>query len=171
MLFKLVSAMDKKLSFSSVSAHCDIPCKIYDPITAQLAVLTMIRMVDLLDEFGCKDSFSLNDQAQFARLITEKEVHGLKVKEEIRVIWGDYIKQPQLEQFPELHELTHGIMLAASKAKQNIDKAVTLDLLTKVNRFAEIFWTTKVSPHLPLHPRTRQRNNLFILNSIARFSY
>ena len=143
MLFKLVSAMDKKLSFSPVSAHCDIPCKIYDPISAQLAVLTMIRMVDLLDEFGCKDSFSLNDQAQFSRLITEKEVHGLKVKEEIRVIWGDYIKQPQLEQFPELHELTHSIMLAASKAKQNIDKAATLDLLAKVNRFAEIFWTTK----------------------------
>lgn len=143
MLFKLVSAIDKKLSFSQVSAHCDIPCKIYDPISAQIAVLTMIRMVDLLDEFGCKDSFSLKDQAQFGRLIAEKEAHGLKVKEEIRVIWGDYIKAPQLAQFPELHELTHSIMLAASKAKQDIDKDAALNLLAKVNRFAEIFWATK----------------------------
>lgn len=156
MLFKLVSAMDEALSFSQVSAHCDIPCKIYDPISAQLAVLTMIRMVDLLDEFGCKDSFSLNDQAQFSRLIAEKEAHGLKVKEEVRVIWGDYIKQPQLAQFPELHELTHSIMLAASKAKQHIDKEAALDLLAKVNRFAEIFWATKgidtftaISPYPP----------------------
>ena len=30
-----------------------------------------------------------------------------------------------------------------SKAKQNIDKDATLDLLNKVNRFAEIFWDSK----------------------------
>ena len=34
-------------------------------------------------------------------------------------------------------------MLLSSKAKQNIDKDVTLELLEKVNRFAEIFWKTK----------------------------
>ena len=30
-------------------------------------------------------------------------------------------------------------------AKQNIDKDATLDLLNKVNRFAEIFWDSKIS--------------------------
>ncbi len=143
MLYRLLSTLDAKKSFSRVSAHCDIPCKIYDPSSAQIAVLTMIRMVDLLEEIAAKDTLSANDQAQFSRLVAQKEEHGFKVKEEIRVIWGDYIKQPQLEKFPELHELSHGIMLAASKAKQHIDKAATLDLLTKVNRFAEIFWATK----------------------------
>ncbi|GIR26583.1 MAG: hypothetical protein CM15mP40_11910 [Alphaproteobacteria bacterium] len=34
-------------------------------------------------------------------------------------------------------------MLAASKAKQNIDKAATFDLLNKVNRFPEIFGLQK----------------------------
>ena len=156
MLFNLISSLDKKLSFSSVAAHCDIPCKIYDPISAQIAVLMMIRMVDLLEELGAKESLTLNDQAQFSRLVAEKEQHGFKVKEEIRVIWGDYIKQPQLDQFPELHQLTHSIMLVASKAKQNIDKDATLDLLDKVNRFAEIFWLSKglttykaISPYPP----------------------
>lgn len=143
MLYRLLSVLDAKKSFSRVSAHCDIPCKIYDPISAQISVLTMVRMVDLLDELVEKDTLSANEQAQFSRLVAQKEEHGFKVKEEIRVIWGDYIKQPQLEKFPELHELTHSIMLAASKAKQHIDKAATLDLLAKVNRFAEIFWTTK----------------------------
>jgi len=143
MLYRLLTALDSKKSFSRVSAHCDIPCKIYDPSSAQIAVLTMIRMVDLLDDLASKDVLSINDQAQISRLVAQKEEHGFKVKEEIRVIWGDYIKQPQLEKFPELHELTHSIMLAASKAKQHIDKAATLDLLAKVNRFAEIFWITK----------------------------
>jgi nickel superoxide dismutase len=143
MLYRLLSALDAKKSFSRVSAHCDIPCKIYDPSAAQIAVLTMIRMVDLLEELAEKDELSANEQAQFSRLVAQKEEHGFKVKEDVRVIWGDYIKQPQLEKFPELHELTHSIMLAASKAKQHIDKDATLDLLAKVNRFAEIFWLTK----------------------------
>lgn len=159
MLFKFIAKLDRQAQFSTVSAHCDIPCKIYDPIAAQIAVLTMIRMVDLLNEIGEKEPLSIDDHAQINRLIAEKEQHGIRVKEEIRVIWGDYIKQPQLDQFPELHELTHSIMLSASKAKQTIDKVATLDLLAKVNRFAEIFWATKgvstytaTSPYPPAQP-------------------
>ncbi|MEI6859626.1 MAG: superoxide dismutase, Ni [Shewanella sp.] len=143
MFYNLLNKIDSKVPFKRASAHCDIPCKIYDPITAQLAVLTMIRMVDLLEELNAKSSLTSNEQAQFGRLVAEKEVHGHKVKDEITVIWGDYIKQPQLEQFPQFHELSHSIMLAASKAKQNIDRDATLLLLEKVNRFAEIFWETK----------------------------
>ena len=142
-LTKALSKLDQLFKFDTVSAHCDIPCKIYDPSTAQIAVLTMIRMVDLLEELNAKDTLTPNDHAQFSRLVAQKEEHGHKVKEEIRVIWGDYIKAPQLEKFPELHELAHSIMLTASKAKQHIDKDATLDLLAKVNRFAEIFWETK----------------------------
>jgi nickel superoxide dismutase len=47
-------------------------------------------------------------------------------------------------------------MLLSSKAKQEIDKASTLQLLEKVNRFAEIFWESKniktfkaISPYPP----------------------
>jgi nickel superoxide dismutase len=143
MFYNLINKLDDKFNFSTVSAHCDIPCKIYDPITAQLAVLTMIRMVDLLNELNEKDQLSLSDHAQLYRLVDQKESHGKQVKEEIRVIWGDFIKAPQLEKFPELHTLVHSIMLTASSAKQSIDKDVTLALLNKVNRFAEIFWQCK----------------------------
>lgn len=143
MFYNLINKLDKKIHFSTVSAHCDIPCKIYDPITAQLAVLTMVRMVDLLNEFKDNDNFSANDHAKFARLVAQKESHGKQVKDDITVIWGDFIKAPQLEKFPEIHALVHSIMLAASAAKQHIDKDTTLALLVKVNRFAEIFWQCK----------------------------
>ena len=143
MIFKLLKKLDDKQPFEQALAHCDIPCKIYDPISAQLAVLTMIRMVDLLEELRANDSLSLEQQATFIRLVNEKEIHGNKVKEEIRIIWSDYIKQPQLESHAELHTLTHEIMLAASFAKQHINRTATLKLLTKVNSFADIFWQTK----------------------------
>ncbi len=156
MIYNLLNFIDKLRPFKKASAHCDIPCKIYDPITSQISVLTMIRLVDLIEGIEKKETLSINDHSQLSRLISQKEEHGHKVKDEIRVIWGDYIKEPQLEKYPELHELTHSIMLAASKAKQNIDKSATIDLLDKVNRFTEIFWESKnvktfkaVSPYPP----------------------
>ena len=143
MIFDLLAKLDAKKPFEEVSAHCDIPCKIYDPMPAQLAVLTMIRMVDLLEELKEKAPLSLDQQATFNRLVAEKEEHGKKVKDEVQIIWGDYIKQPQLDNNPQLHELTHSIMLAASFAKQHIDRDATVRLLDKVNQFADIFWQTK----------------------------
>ena len=156
----MLHAITKKLvgnaKVATVSAHCDIPCKIYDPATAQIAVLTMIRLLDLINELDAKESLSIKDQAQLIRLVNEKEAHGLKVKEEVRVIWGDYFKQPQFDQVPNVHELVHKIMLQASKAKQGVSRDDALGLLTLVNEFAEAFWLTKgvatykaIAPYLP----------------------
>ena len=65
------------------------------------------------------------------------------VKEEIHIIWGDFYKTPQFEQFPQLHQVTHEIMLLSSKCKQNVDVDASRALVEKVNEFAEIFWQIK----------------------------
>ena len=31
-------------------AHCDIPCKVYDPAIAQYAALSVIRLIDLISQ-------------------------------------------------------------------------------------------------------------------------
>jgi len=36
MIHQILSALDKKVGFEQAKAHCDIPCGIYDPITAKL---------------------------------------------------------------------------------------------------------------------------------------
>ena len=123
MLHKLLSSLDNAAVIPSASAHCDIPCKIYDPAIAQVAALTVIRLLDLIQEIAAKDSLSIEDQAQLSRLVAQKEEHALKVKEEVRIIWGDYFKAPQFEQIPNANELVHSIMLAGSKAKQTVDPA------------------------------------------------
>ena len=73
MLYKFLKNLNKIRPFNTVSAHCDIPCKIYDPIISQIAVLTMIRIVDLIEEIRQKDSLSIDNQAQLSRLISQKE--------------------------------------------------------------------------------------------------
>ena len=126
----------------NVAAHCDIPCKIYDPATAQLAALSVIRYLDLIAEI--KDAAAdVETLAKLSRLVADKEKHAETVKHEVRVIWGDYIKQPQFDQFPDISTLVHSIMLAGSACKQSTVRANGEKLLTLVNEFAAAFWATK----------------------------
>lgn len=142
MIHQIFTKLDQVLKFEVAEAHCDIPCKIYDPSTAQIAALSVIRLMDLINEFDVKQ-MSVADHAQLARLVREKEIHAAKIKDEVRVIWGDYFKQPQFEQFPDIHSLVHSIMLTASACKQNIDREKGEKLLSLVNEFADAFWKTK----------------------------
>ena len=143
MMHKLIKRLDQIRNFRAASAHCDIPCGIYDPISAQLAALTVVRTVDLLNDLTDTDSGAPTDYAQYARLIAEKESHGIKVKDEVRVIWGDYFKAKHFEAMPELERLCHDIMRAASRAKQHVSRDAAIDLLGLVNQFAEAFWQSK----------------------------
>ena len=143
MLNTLLTSLHRHAPFARASAHCDIPCKIYDPISAQLAALSVIRFVDLLNELSEKENPSFADHAQLSRLISEKETHAEKVKHEIRVIWGDYFKAPQFEKYPDTNELVHNIMLTGSACKQHVSREKAEALLRLVNEFAASFWATK----------------------------
>ena len=130
------------IKVKETNAHCDIPCAVYDPYTAQFAALSIVRILDLIGEID-ENPTSKADLTKLARLVSQKEEHSSEVKEAVRVIWGDYFKEPQIEKFPEIHDLTHSIMMIASKCKQELSRENGLELLEKVNRFAEIFWATK----------------------------
>ncbi len=144
MLFKVLESLNRVVKFEEASAHCDVPCGIYDPHQAQIGALTVIRMIDLMNDLKqSHDPASLEYQNSMARYIAVKEEHAELVKREVRVIFGDYIKQEQIDKFPELPGLMHKILQLGSKARQTADRAVAMDLLTAVNRFAEIFWATK----------------------------
>ena len=123
-------------------AHCDIPCAVYDPAVSQYAALSVLRFLDLIAEMP--DSIeSKKDLAHLTRLVQQKEEHAIEVKDAVRTIWGDYFKEPHIEKYPEIHDLAHSIMMTASKCKQDIDRQNGVDLVDKVNRFAEIFWASK----------------------------
>lgn len=144
MFHQLLEKLDRVFGFEKARAHCDIPCGIYDPHHAQLAALTVIRMIDLMNELkqahGPETADYINNMPRYVMV---KEEHAELAKREVRVIFGDYIKKEQVEQYPELPTLVHKIMQFGSKARQTADRQAALDLLAAVNRFAEIFWATK----------------------------
>ncbi len=131
------------LKIKNVQAHCDIPCKVYDPSVIQYSTLSIVRFLDLINEEIKDSDQSVGQKAQLSRLIAVKEQHSKEVKSEVATIWGDYFKEPQITKFPEIHELVHSIMQMASKCKQELDRNNGVELLKKVNKFTEIFWATK----------------------------
>jgi nickel superoxide dismutase len=141
MIYKAVESLDKMFGIERARAHCDVPCGIYDPITAQIAALTVVRMIDLMNDLGTGQD--LASQNSVSRYVTVKEEHAEKAKHEIRVIWGDYIKSNHLEEYPVLHDLTHKIMQLGSKCRQTVDRGTAVELVEAINQFAEIFWRTK----------------------------
>ncbi len=128
--------------FQIAEAHCDIPCKIYDPAIPQVAALSVVRLIDLLHEIDESDN-SLKSIAHRSRLVIEKEAQAKIVKNEVNIIWGDYFKAPQIEAHPNIHTLVHEIMMTASKCKQDVIRGNAEELVKKVNEFATIFWLTK----------------------------
>ena len=141
MLHKILSAISNVLPFRSASAHCDVPCGIYDPGPAQIASLTVVRMMDLmidLNNSSGKDKVDYHNN--MVRYISVKEEHAEKAKHEIRVIWGDYFKK---DKHPNVDELVHKIMQLGSKCRQSADRDSGLAFVSGINEFAEIFWETK----------------------------
>jgi len=143
-------AIDRIAPPQTAHAHCDIPCGIYDPHLAQIAALSVIRMVQLLEKLETPtgtDAAAMNAYGNsFDRYIAVKEEHAELVKREVRVIWGDYFKPEHLEKHPTLHQVTWDIMKLASKVRQEVNAQAAQDLLAKVQTFAEIFWDTKGVP-------------------------
>lgn len=140
MFYQLLATLDKHFAMEEAQAHCDIPCGIYDPIVAQINALTVVRMMDLMA--GLEGEGVAYDNSM-SRYIAVKEEHAEKVKNEIRVIYGDFIKDAHIEAHSELPGLFHQIMQLASKARQTADRSAGLALVEAVNQFAEIFWAIK----------------------------
>src|SRR3990167_3713094 len=139
---------DKLFSPSIVHAHCDVPCGIYDPHEAQMAAHTVLRMTMMIEDLKASSKNPSFDErkriiSQVARLTKVKEDHAEIVKQQVRIIWGDYIKSEHLEKYKGLHDLVFKIIKQASVVRQNVDVKACQDLLGQVQKFAEIFWQTK----------------------------
>lgn len=143
MLYGLLDKLHRQGLIDSAEAHCDIPCGIYDPGPALIAAVSVVRMMDILQQAAEKQDEMLSIQNLLVRNIARKEEEAEKVKHEVRIIWGDYFKAPMIEAHPQIHPLTHSIMQKASACKQDVHREDGLALVELVNEFAEIFWQTK----------------------------
>ena len=142
----LIRLIDRVSPPETVSAHCDIPCGIYDPHSAQIAALTVLRMNQLIAglEVGGADKESMDKYGNsLSRYIKAKEEHAELCKKEIDILWHDYFRPEHVEKYPDLHTKVWNVNKLASRNKQNADVAAAEELLAAVREIAQIFWETK----------------------------
>ncbi len=123
-------------------AHCDIPCGIYDPISATIAASTVAKMVEKINAID-KTATDFTTRNNFVRFVQVKEEHAEKVKKEVLILWGDYFKPEHLAKHPGLHDAVWKTVKLASKNKQSVDAAAAAELQAAVKQISEVFWETK----------------------------
>ena len=121
-----------------VSAHCDLPCGVYDPAQARIEAESIKAIIGKVAD---------NDDPDFrTRAILIKEQRSELVKHHLWVLWTDYFKPPHFEKYPQLHELFNEATKLAGGGggtKAVTDVAVADQLLSKIDEIADIFWETK----------------------------
>ena len=120
-----------------VSAHCDLPCGVYDPAQARIEAQSVKATIE--------KALASDDPDFKTRAMLVKEQRSHLVKEHLWVLWTDYFKAPHFEKYPQLHTLFNEATKAAGAAgtKGSWDLAKADELLAKIDQIAEIFWETK----------------------------
>jgi nickel superoxide dismutase len=127
---------------NEIEAHCDIPCGIYDPISAKIAAQTVLKMVMRIQAAPpIEKEASTNNSV--SRYITVKEEHAQLVKQELDILWHDYFRPDHLEKYPDLHTKFWNATKLASKNKQSVDIDAAKQLVDAVDSIAETYWATK----------------------------
>jgi nickel superoxide dismutase len=122
-----------------VSAHCDLPCGVYDPAQARIEAESIKMIIGKVADN--------NDPDFRMRAILIKEQRAELVKHHLWVLWTDYFKQPHFERYPHLHTLFNEAtkLAGASGAKGTFDAEVADQLLGKIDEIAKIFFETKAA--------------------------
>ena len=121
------------------SAHCDLPCGVYDPAQARIEAESVKAIME---------KYAANEDPVFrTRALIIKEQRAELVKHHLWVLWTDYFKPPHLEQYPQLHQLFWDAtkLAGAAAAKGTVDSGKADELLGKIDEISKIFWETKAA--------------------------
>ena len=120
-----------------VSAHCDLPCGVYDPAQARIEAESVKAV---------QEKYQANEDPEFReRAILIKEQRSELVKHHLWVLWTDYFKPPHFEKYPQLHTLVNEATKLAGEAKKTEDPAQGQKLLDAIAEIDKIFWETKAA--------------------------
>jgi nickel superoxide dismutase len=132
---RVLSLVDSLCAPVVVSAHCDLPCGVYDPAQARIEAEAVK---------ACMEKFNASDDNVFkTRAVLIKEERAELVKHHLWVLWTDYFKANHLEAHPGLHDLFWKATKSAGESKKTNDTAVADELLAHIAEIDRIFWETK----------------------------
>src|ERR1035437_10850237 len=111
LLSRINALLDATTTPLVASAHCDLPCGVYDPAQAKIEAQSVK---------GCMEKYNASNDADFkVRATIIKEERCELVKHHLWVLWTDYFKVDHLKEFPNLHDLFSMATMYVGDAQKN----------------------------------------------------
>jgi nickel superoxide dismutase len=126
-----------------VYAHCDVPCGVYETDSMNNAAFTCHRMAEKITALGELDTDNLDQMNNFSRMVSQKEEHAQKCKDQLYLLWSDYFKPEHLERFPDLHDKFWKAAKQCGKIKQTVSLDECQKLIDMVHDIAHMFADSK----------------------------
>jgi nickel superoxide dismutase len=131
----ILAVLDRMSPPLPASAHCDLPCGVYDPAQARIEAQAI---KGIMERYNASDDLAFRTRALFI-----KEERAEILKHHLWVLWTDYFTPEHLKTYPNLHDLFWNATKTAGAAKKTTDVAVADNLLDRVAEIDKIFWETK----------------------------
>ena len=135
----LKSTVERLFSVRTAIAHCDIPCGIYDPVSAKIAAQTVQKMVLRIE--ALQDTGDVSYANTLGRYVAVKEEHAELCKHELRILWADY-GWPGTDA-NEIASKFNAALKLAGQCKQTVSMDNAKALVAAVDDIATAFWATK----------------------------
>lgn len=129
------------LSVNNVSAHCEVPCGIYDDemrtdLIAEHATTIEKAMVQISELSGKTP----HDYNQIVRWVVNKEHHATEVQHIVSQYFLTQRIKPEADQYGKKLELLHQMLLAAMKCKQTTDVSNVKKLQSLLKDFEVLYF-------------------------------
>ena len=140
-LFFLLGLIGFLICGNGLSAHCQVPCGIYDDHARVKSLLedadTVIKAsIQLENLSGKSDAQSIN---QLVRWIDNKELHAQSIIETICDYFLTQRVKPQDADYQQRLSNHHAVIIAAMKSKQNASQAHAQKLKESIEALLEYY--------------------------------
>ena len=145
--YTLVSLFLLAMSYTPASAHCEIPCGIYeDSLRVEMIkedVQTIEKSMSKIIEISKQDNPNYN---QLVRWINNKDKHAEKIQ---MIVWQYFLTQriklkdrnkQETQKYLQELELLHQMSVFAMKCKQTTDFKYTKLLLDALDEFGSLYF-------------------------------
>ena len=145
------------LLMSLVSAHCQIPCGIYDDVLRVVSmeedIATIQKSINSIQELGDSEK-SIQNQNQLIRWVNNKESHAQKIQDVISEYFlAQRIKpksstEKEYDKYVQLSTSCQKIIFYAMKCKQNVDTQYVEKLSAELESFVVVYLDKHGKEHL-----------------------
>lgn len=134
-LMSTFRALNPFRAAATVSAHCDIPCGVYDPEQARIEAESCLKIIQKYHDSS--------DELFRQRCVHVKEERAELAKHHIDVLWSDWYKPAEMGS--DHHSTFNNAVKAASSVKRSMDASNAEDLLGLIDDIDEL-WKANNGP-------------------------